>query len=62
VFPWSKTREDITVHARRCEEHDMDYCLDVSGSTHGVTRYYSRTGWQRKDGEDIAEFVSRIAE
>ena len=60
VFPWSKTSEDITLHARACREHGMDYCLDVSGSTHGVTRYYSLTGWERKDAEDADAFVSRI--
>jgi len=60
VFPWSKTRENITVNARRCHEQDMDYCLEVSGSSHGVTHYYSRIGWERKPAEDLDAFVSRV--
>jgi hypothetical protein len=60
VFPWSRTREDITLRARPCHEHDMDYCLDVSGSSHGVARYYSLVGWERKDGEDADQLVSRV--
>ena len=59
VFPWSGTREDITVRARPCQEADMDYCLEVSGSSHGVAHYYSRVGWERKDGEDLDALVAR---
>ncbi len=59
VFPWSGTSEDIKVDARPCHEQGMDYCLELSGSSHGVSRYYSRTGWQRKSGEDIEAFKAR---
>jgi hypothetical protein len=59
VFPWSGTHEDIKLDARPCHEQGMDYCLEVSGSSHGVHRYYSRVGWGRKDGEDIEAFKAR---
>jgi hypothetical protein len=59
VFPWSGTHEDITVDARPCHEQDMDFCLKLSGSSHGVSQYYSRTGWERKGSEDIDAFVAR---
>lgn len=60
VFPWSRTREDITVRARPCQEHDMDYCLDMSGSSHGVHRYYSMVGWERRNGEDFDALYTRV--
>ena len=59
VFPWSNTTEDIKVDARPCHEQGMDYCLELGGSSHGVKRYYSRTGWERKSGEDIEAFKAR---
>jgi hypothetical protein len=59
AFPWSSTREDITLDARPCNEQGMDYCLELHGSSHGVQRYYSRTGWARKSGEDIEGFKAR---
>jgi hypothetical protein len=59
VFPWTDTHEDIKVDARPCHEQGMDYCLELSGSSHGVSRYYSRTGWERKSGEDIEAFKTR---
>ncbi|HTR54421.1 MAG TPA: hypothetical protein VMJ10_27200 [Kofleriaceae bacterium] len=60
VFPWSGTREDITVNARPCDEQGMDYCLELSGSSHGVTHYYSLTGWERKPAEDLDALVPRV--
>ena len=61
VFPWTGTREDIKVDAHPCHEQDMDFCLELSGSSHGVTRYFSRTGWERKGDEDIEAFKARLA-
>ena len=60
IFPWSGDRETFTVKASRCDEADMDYCLDVIGSKHGVKRYYSRHGWVRKDRRSIAAFVDDL--
>jgi hypothetical protein len=37
----------------------MDFCLELSGSSHGVRHYYSMTGWERKSGEDIEAFKAR---
>lgn len=53
IFPWTGDREKLTLKATRCEEADMDFCLEISGSKHGVSHYYSRTGWERRgDGID----------
>ena len=46
VFPQSGDRETLTVKPSKCNEQGMDYCLEVSGSTRGVARYYSRKGWE----------------
>jgi hypothetical protein len=59
VFPWTDTREDIKIDARPCHEQGMDYCLELSGSSHGVSRYYSRNGWERRSDEDIEAFKAR---
>ena len=62
VFPLSGDREEITVKAARCQEADFDFCLDVTGSKHGTTRYYSRLGWERKDrkGRSVEQFVAEL--
>jgi hypothetical protein len=59
VFPWTVTREDFKVVAKPCHEQGMDYCLELTGSGHGVNRYYSRVGWERKGGEDVEAFKAR---
>jgi hypothetical protein len=59
VFPLSGTREDITVKATRCHEADFDFCLEVHGSKHGTTRYYSRLGWERRD-RSVEQFMKQL--
>jgi hypothetical protein len=59
IFPLSGDREEITVKASRCREADFDFCLDVQGSKHGTTRYYSRLGWERKD-RSVEQFVAEL--
>lgn len=60
VFPWSSDREQVTIHAASCNEHGMDYCLDVTDSKHLVTRYYSRAHWGRKTVGDVAAFSAEL--
>lgn len=59
VFPLSGDREEITVKATRCHEDDWDFCLDMQGSKHGTTRYYSRLGWERHD-RSVEQFVDEL--
>jgi len=59
VFPLSGDREEITVNASRCREADWDFCLEVKGSSHGATRYYSRLGWERKD-RSVEQFAAEL--
>ena len=53
VFPWTNDRETIKVEAKRCDVEGFDYCLEMTGSTHGVKRYYSRRQWERRGLDDI---------
>jgi hypothetical protein len=46
VFPQNGDNEKVRAKARRCNEGGMDYCLELSGSSRGVKRYYSREGWE----------------
>lgn len=45
VFPQSGSRETIKVKVSECDGGWMDYCLELTGSSHGVKRYYSREDW-----------------
>jgi hypothetical protein len=52
-FPASGKRERVTFKARRCDEGGFDYCLDVTGSSRGPTRYFSKKQWGRPNGDAI---------
>ncbi len=45
LFPQNGDRERITVSECPCDVRGMDYCLEVSGSSRGVKKYYSRKDW-----------------
>ena len=45
VFPQTGTREKLTIRAAACEASGFDYCLDITGSSHGAKRYYSQKDW-----------------
>ena len=60
VFPYTGDREQITLKATKCDEADMDFCLEISGSKRGVSRYYSRSGWERRRGADITSFRDEL--
>jgi hypothetical protein len=49
-YPQTKQRERLTVRTRECHDVEhMDYCMDISGGSHGVKRYYSAKGWEIGD-------------
>jgi hypothetical protein len=60
VFPQSGDRETLTVKPHRCNEQGMDYCLDVSGSTRGVSRYYSRKGWEIRTVDEAEALATTL--
>lgn len=60
VYPQTDDKEKIRVRAWKCKERDMDYCLEVSGSTRGVKRYRSRRGWEIDESTQLEQTLSRI--
>ena len=45
-YPQTGEKEKVKATARTCSEREMDYCLELSGNSRGVQRYYSRKGWE----------------
>jgi hypothetical protein len=65
LFPQDGAREKVRARARTCNEGGMDYCLELSGSGHGVKRYYSMKGWEvdgHADPSAAAEKLLRTIE
>ncbi|HEY1556673.1 MAG TPA: hypothetical protein VGF94_17680 [Kofleriaceae bacterium] len=46
VYPQTGDKEKLHATARRCNDGGMDYCLELSGSSRGVQKYYSLEGWE----------------
>ena len=46
VYPQTGDRETIKAKATKCREAGFDYCLEMSGGTRGVKRYYSMEDWE----------------
>jgi hypothetical protein len=61
IFPQNGDRETLTVQASKCNEGRMDYCLEVSGSSRGVKRYYSRKGWEVKSVDEAESLAATLA-
>ncbi len=45
-YPQTGDTDKVKTTAKRCDEGGMDYCLELSGSSRGVKRYYSMKGWE----------------
>jgi hypothetical protein len=60
LFPQTNDREKVKSKARTCnDKRDMDYCLELSGGSRGVKKYYSRKGWEI-DGNHMQERVETL--
>lgn len=59
TFPQDNSKEKITVKATRCSEGQMDYCLEVSGASRGVKKYYSRKGWEIDAAHSVKELEAK---
>lgn len=62
LYPQTGERERVEATARACRERDMDYCLELSGNSRGVKRYYSRKGWEIGGEHTRAQLERRVAE
>lgn len=60
TFPQTGEKETVHGKARRCSEHDFDYCLELSGGSRGVTRYYSKEEWVIDDVHGQAALAARV--
>lgn len=47
IYGDTNESERITLRASKCSENGFDYCLEVTGSSRGAGRYYSRSAWDR---------------
>ncbi len=61
TFPQDGDREEITIKANRCDEGQMDYCLEIGGSKRGVKKYYSRKGWEIDGAHSAKALEDRAA-
>ncbi|HEY5949610.1 MAG TPA: hypothetical protein VIV40_29145 [Kofleriaceae bacterium] len=62
VFPQTGTRDSVKATATKCRTGGMDYCLELSGSSRGVKKYYSREGWEIGSVQQINALTRQIAE
>ncbi len=61
LFPQSGDKERWTATATKCDANGMDYCLEISGASRGVKKYYSRKGWEIGRIEDATHLVESLA-
>jgi hypothetical protein len=61
AFPHTGDHDDVRAEVTECHEHGMDYCLELSGASRGVKRYYSRADWGAHSLRDAEQLVDTIA-
>jgi len=61
LFPQTGDKERATARARKCDVRGMDYCLELSGTSRGVTRYFSRKGWEIDRLDQVRPLVESLA-
>jgi hypothetical protein len=52
LFGATNERQRVRYTARRCTENGFDFCLEITGSSRGARRYYSRKEWA-VDSDDL---------
>jgi len=60
VFPQNGDRERVMMKATRCDEGGMDFCMQVTGSSRGAKRYFSRKGWEIDSINDLDSARERL--
>lgn len=60
LYPQTGDREAVRAKAKRCTEHQMDFCLEIEGASRGVKKYYSREGWEIRGTQDLGAVTRRI--
>jgi hypothetical protein len=62
MYPQTGEREKIRAKATRCDQREMDYCLELSGASRGVKKYYSRKGWEIDGKTSVHKLRHRVAD
>jgi hypothetical protein len=60
VFPQTGERQTIRAKATRCNVNGMDFCLELSGTSRGVKKYFSRKGWEIEGVRSADDLRGRI--
>jgi hypothetical protein len=60
-FPHTGDRSNVRAKVSECHQDGMDYCLEISGSSRGVKRYYSREDWGAKTVQAGEDLVGRLS-
>jgi hypothetical protein len=61
VYPQTDEKELVKARAWRCKEHNMDFCLELTGASRGVKRYRSMDGWEIGDATRADQLLERTA-
>jgi hypothetical protein len=59
VYPQTDEKEKVKARAWKCDEHDMDYCLELTGASRGVKRYRSKRGWELDGATRPEQIIDR---
>jgi len=60
LYPQTGDRERARAKARRCNEGQMDFCLEIEGASRGVKKYYSREGWEIDHADNLDAVKQRV--
>jgi hypothetical protein len=60
LYPQTGDREKARAKARRCNDGQMDFCLEIDGASRGVKKYYSREGWEIGQAHDLDAVKQRV--
>jgi hypothetical protein len=60
TYPQNGDHDSVRATATRCDQGGMDYCLEMTGASRGVKRYYSREDWGAKTVRDAQHLVEAL--
>jgi hypothetical protein len=60
LYPQTGDRDKAHAKARRCNDGQMDFCLEIDGASRGVKKYYSREGWEIGAAHDLDALKQRV--
>jgi hypothetical protein len=61
-YPQTRETDKVSIRVRTCNDDGMDYCMDITGNSRGVHRYYSRKDWVIKSLADEQALAAKLDE